>query len=291
MRQLRNSRYIENVRMLRWQWRVIQRRYRKRRIHSDTPRDRLPVVFGNAITKSGSHLLAQYLQGVSAVTALVFTSEQPVRKIAPEGRERKDMRVSKDLTRLKPGDIAWGYIPSRSPFTEILTGPGWITYFIFRDPRDRIMSHIFYATEIHPGHAMRDFYSTLGSMDEKVEATIRGVPGMLPSIREAYASYRGWLERPEILKVKFEDLIEQRSRTIEQMLQPLDYAGILEHIPDRNHLLHDLEQAMSPTHSSTFRAGRVGTWEEYFSPSNKALFKKISGDLLFELGYETDNDW
>ena len=42
---------------------------------------------------------------------------------------------------------------------------------------------------------------------------------------------------------------------------------------------------------SFFRKGIVGDWRSQFGPEEKRVFKELAGDLLIELGYESDHDW
>ena len=91
---------------------------------------------------------------------------------------------------------------------------------------------------------------------------------MLPGIVEAYESYRAWLGEPAVIKVRFEDLIDHRNETLLNMIKPLQNAGVLVD-EGEDWLLNALNHSMSPTYSSTFRSGRSGSWQEYFSEANK----------------------
>lgn len=287
---LRKSSMIEPLRSLRWQMKASQRRRTRDRLYRDVNPDDLPVVFGNAMAKSGSHLLAQFLEGIASVSPFVFTAEHPVRTITREGRVRSDRRVVHDLKRLLPGDVGWGYIPARDPFVEILTRSDWISYFIYRDPRDKIISHIYFAMEIHPQHAMRDYYRSLPNMEERISATIKGVPGLIGSIEESYASHRAWFSEAGIVKVRFEDLIRERAETLEMMLAPV-FNLFLEAYIGKGALVEHLNEKMSPQLSRTFRAGKTGGWRDHFTPRNIAEFKDFAGELLIEMGYATGDTW
>jgi hypothetical protein len=242
------------------------------------------------MAKSGSHLLEQFLEGLPEVSPLAFTCAQPIRTIAPEGRRRRDEMVVSDLASLIAGDIAWGYLPAREPFYSLITQPRWASFFIYRDPRDRLVSHILYATDLHPGHAMKAFYLELPDMEARIEATIKGVPGLLPSVSEAYGSYKGWFASDQILGLRYEDLIEKRKVTLNRMIDHLERAGV-GFQGDREALHAMLDRAMSPARSLTYRAGVAGAWREHFTKANIAHFKEATGDLLQVLGYEKSTDW
>lgn len=248
------------------------------------------MVFANGMAKSGSHILEQYLEGLELVTPLVLTDIHPVRTYDDQGSIREADEVMFDLTRLLPGDMAWGYLPAKDPYFGWLAGQSITAYFVYRDPRDRIISHIFYASDIHEGHAMRDYYRSIDSMEVKIDATIRGVPGLVENIRSAYESYLGWFEIDGVMKVRFEDLVDDRRATVNRLLDHLlrDDVPLCE---DRDSALTALLEAMAPKHSPTFRSGKSGGWRAHFTERNKETFKETAGDLLQVLGYEDSDDW
>jgi hypothetical protein len=242
------------------------------------------------MAKSGSHILEQYLEGLERITPLVFTDVHPVRTYDDSGRVRNSSEVLRELTRLQPGDMAWGYLPARDPYLSWLSDPSLVSYFVYRDPRDRIVSHIFYASDIHEGHAMREYYRGIDSMEKKIDDTIRGVPGLIEDIRAGYQSYLGWFEVENVMKVRFEDLVNAKRRTVTELLSFLIEHGI-KPTADRSAAVDLLLEAMAPKHSPTFRSGRSGGWRQHFTEKNKETFKAVAGDLLIRLGYEDSNDW
>jgi hypothetical protein len=157
-----------------------------------------------------------------------------------------------------------------------------------------IVSHVFYASQMHKGHGMYRYYTeTLQTMEERIQAAIRGVdePGSeLSPIRTKYEGYLGWLEQPEVLCLRFEDLILDRQAALGKLLDYLVQRGFTPTLP-RPQELAILQQAIAPQKSGTFRKGQPGNWREHFSQANKAFFKENAGDLLVRLGYEQSNDW
>lgn len=252
-----------------------------------------PIVLGNAMPKSGSHLIIQVLQGLTRVGAFVNPGFPPLNR-AEDNSKLPDQAVLEAIRRMRPGDIGYGYISAAEPFVSTLTQPGRATIFVYRDPRDMIISHIFYATEMHKGHWMHRYYTeTLTTMEERINAAILGVdePGSeLTPIRRRYEGYLGWLQRPEVLCLRFEDLILNRREALARLLDYLEERG---HRPrlSRDRSIAALEAAIAPKKSGTFRKGKPGNWREYFTQANKALFKENAGDILLRMGYESSNDW
>ena len=252
-----------------------------------------PVVLGNAMPKSGSHLINQVVQGLTRLGPFVNPGFPPVNRDEVNDKLPDD-EILANLEQMRPGDIGYGYVKARQPFVSVLTRLGRATIFVYRDPRDMIVSHVFYATQTHAGHGMHRYYNeTLKSMEQRLNAAIEGVeePGsQLSPVRAKYEGYMGWLEQPAVLCLRFEDLILDRQNTLDRLLSYLEQRGFTPVMP-RLEEIKILQQAIAPKKSGTFRKGQPGNWREHFSEANKVFFKEQTGDLLFRLGYETSADW
>lgn len=255
--------------------------------------DRMPAVLGNAMPKSGSHLIIQVLQGLTNLGPFVNPGFPPVNR-SEDNSKLPDSSILDNIRRMRPGDIGYGYIGAQPQYITALTKPGRATIFVFRDPRDMIVSQIFYATQMHSGHWMHRYYTEeLPSMEARINAAIEGVdePGSeLTPVRSRYEGYLGWLEQPQVLCLRFEDLILDRDTALGRLLDYLEGHNFVAKVP-RSHAVENLKQAILPKRSGTFRKGQPGNWREHFSETNISLFKQQTGDLLVRLGYEEDNAW
>jgi hypothetical protein len=253
----------------------------------------VPAVLGNAMPKSGSHLIIQVLQGLTRLGPFVKPGFPPVNR-SEDNAKLPTAAILNNIQRMRPGDIAYGYISASEPFLSALAAPGRATVFVYRDPRDMIVSHVFYATQMHEGHWMHRYYTqSLQSMEERINAAIQGVDeegSELTPVRQRYETYLGWLEIPQVLSMRFEDLILERENALGQLLDYLRERGFTPKIP-RSKAVAALEEAIAPRKSGTFRKGQPGNWREHFTEANKVLFKERAGDLLVRLGYEQSNEW
>lgn len=125
--------YYQTKRLLkqaRWQARrvAVSRRYGKQVLGS------MPAVFGNAIPKSGSHLIDQVLRGLEEIGPFVDPGFPPVNR-DEANRNLPEEAVVAHLAQLQPGDLAYGYLHCKPPFIDLLASPGIVTVFIYRDPR------------------------------------------------------------------------------------------------------------------------------------------------------------
>ena len=254
---------------------------------------RMPAVLGNAMPKAGSHLIIQVLLGLPEFAPFVNPGFPPVNRYEDNSR-LPEPKMLANITRMQPGDISYGYVHARPPFLGALTAPGRATIFVYRDPRDLIISHVFYATDIHKTHELREYYrEKLDNMPSRIDATIRGIQdpsAPLADIRWQYENFLPWLEQPDVLCLRFEELILARTAAFNRLLDYLAQRGYTPQI-ERAQALAALERAIDPKKSGTFRKAQPGNWQQHFTEANKAALKEIAGDILIRLGYEKDNDW
>jgi hypothetical protein len=276
------------VKMLRWR----ARRARAARTWGAAELAHMPIVIGNAMPKSGSHLLIQVLQGLTKIGPFVDPGLPPLTRSAGN-RNLSDESVLANLHNLQAGDIAYAYLHAREPYLSELSRPNVAAFFIYRDPRDVIVSQIFYALEMHKGHGMHRYYTELKTMEERINAAINGVQtatAQLSPIRAKYEHYLGWLSQINALSLRFEDLILERQPALNRVLDHLAARGFSAQ-PPRPQALAALEMAIAPRASGTFRKGQPGEWKQHFTEANKQTFKAAGGDLLQTLGYEKDAKW
>jgi len=253
----------------------------------------VPPIFGNAKPKSGSHLLLQVLNGFTQIMPYRYVDADPIRAITRDGRRRNVDEILTDLNHIPTGAIGWGYLDATPENASFLTEAGRVNYFIYRDPRDMLVSQVFFATDMHEGHGMHEYYNSLSDFGERLKVAITGIDqdGLkMVSVRQRYEGVFQWLEQENVMCIRFEDLINNRDATLHAMLDEVEKTGYQIPIP-RNKALPILIEAIQPKKSHTFRSGKTGGWTNHFTDEHKKLFKDISGDLLVKLGYEENNNW
>jgi len=252
-----------------------------------------PPIFGNSKPKSGSHLLLQILNGFTKIMPYKYVEADPVRTIEKEGKRKTEQEVLRELKRIPRGVIGWGYVEASPENVAFLCQPHHVNYFIYRDPRDMLISQVFFATEMNEEHGMHAFYKSLPGFGERLKVAITGIDqdGLyMVSVKQRYATVFEWLEQPHVMCIRFEDLINKRDATLDAMLDEVESLGYRIRMP-REKALSILVKAIQPRKSHTFRAGKAGGWRDHFTEEHKNLFKDVAGDLLVKLGYEKNNDW
>jgi hypothetical protein len=183
--------------------------------------DEAPPIFGNSKPKSGSHLLLQILNGFTRIMPYKYVAADPVRTIEKQGRRRTNEEVLRDLQHIPRGVIGWGYVEPSPENVVFLCQPHRVNYFIYRDPRDMLVSQVFFATDMHEGHGMHAFYKSLPDVGERLKVAITGIDrdGLyMVNVRQRYAAVFEWLEQPHVMSIRFEDLIDHRDATLDAML-------------------------------------------------------------------------
>ena len=252
-----------------------------------------PPIFGNAKPKSGSHLLLQILNGFTQIMPYKYVDADPIRTITKGGRRRTADELLSDLRRVPQGVIGWGYVDATPENASFLTGAGRVNYFIYRDPRDMLVSQVFFATDMHEEHGMHDYYNSLPDFGERLKVAITGIDqdGLkMVSVKGRYEGVFQWIAQKNVMCIRFEDLINNRDATLNLMLDEVEKTGYKIPTP-RGQALSVLVDAIQPKKSHTFRSGKTGGWKKHFTDEHRSLFKDVAGDLLVRLGYEENNDW
>ncbi len=252
-----------------------------------------PILLSISFPKSGTHLLDQILLGFSKVAPFStrlhsFYAEYD----GDTGRKRTEVETKAWLDSLRPLDVTSAHLFARPEVVERVVTPAFIPYFIFRDPRDVVVSHVFYVTDMEPNHVHHSYYQSLPDFDARLRVSILGRPDAgveFPDVAARFAPYLGWIDQPCVLKVHFEELVNDRAAALDRILD-----HFLARVPlaaPRATILSALEFSINPARSPTFRSGKTGEWKKHFTGEHKKLFKDVAGDLLVKLGYEKDNDW
>lgn len=249
-------------------------------------------LFANSFPKSGTHLLVQVLEAFPQVTNYdSFIATLPSVTLRP----RSDQALLRRIGRIAPGELVSGHLWYKPAFLERLLENECIVYFIYRDLRDVVVSTAHYLAHMNRWNRAHGYFNRLHDPAERILVAINGIPSnevpfFFPDIASRFARYAGWLERPEICCIRFEDLVgDRREMTLQRMVrffvqhsgQTVDQAALLEKIVGN----------IDPRKSRTYRSGRAGRWREEFSVEHVDAMKEVAGDLLIQLGYEQDLEW
>ena len=257
------------------------------------PHNGWPTLLGISFPKSGTHLLDQILLGFSSVAPFSKRVHSFYAEYEGEsGAKRNPEQALTWLDSLRPLDVASAHLFARPDAIKRVCSSAFVSYFIFRDPRDVVVSHVFYVTDMEARHVHHEYYQSLPDFNARLAVSILGRPDAnieFSNIADRFAPYLGWLDHPEVLSIHFEDLILDRDAALTRIMNHLLSRASLP--TSRRLILDTLETSINPKKSPTFRSGRTGEWRKYFTDEHRKIFKNVAGDLLIKLGYEKDNGW
>ncbi len=271
-----------------------EKTYQRLRFSSvPAPQGGWPILLGISFPKSGTHLLDQILLGFSKVAPFSRRLHSFYAEYEGEsGRKRPPAQALAWLDSLRSGDVASAHLFAREEAVRRVNSSAFIPYFLFRDPRDVVVSHVFYVTDMEARHVHHAYYQSLPDFNARLSVSILGRPDVeieFPNIADRFAPYLGWLDQPAVMKIHFEGLIDDRAGTLNRIS---DHFLARAPLPSpRQLILESLESSINPSRSPTFRSGKTGEWKKHFTEEHKKVFKEAAGDLLVRLGYEKDNNW
>jgi Sulfotransferase domain len=252
-----------------------------------------PPVLANSFPKSGTHLLAQIVEGLPdrANFGAFLGSEISSFRF----HERTAENTCRFINGFVPGEIVRGHLFFDPRFAVELAKRNTVHYFIYRDPRDVVVSEAHYLREMNRWHRLAPHFRRLPSIEEAVMLSINGFdpprPGIdYPNIAARFARYRGWLDCDDCLAFRFEDLRSGRQAALMRELAEF-YARRCGGKLDVDRCVESMAASIAPEKSHTFRSGKKSGWQREFTAEHCRRFNELAGNLLIELGYEPDHDW
>ncbi|MGX6648987.1 sulfotransferase domain-containing protein [Maricaulaceae bacterium MS644] len=255
-------------------------------------------VFFNSLPKSGKNLIYTFFSALgfervsmdesfnASVHDLVYADHDGVivfsldRAIAPSPADFSPAKEAvAAIGALRARQIAQKHLPFLAPVADALRDAERRSIFVWRDPRDVLVSMLNYArSQSKPEHLAK----RLAELDDE-DALISLLEGHgdLIAFADYVDGFLGWIGQPGVLTVCFEDLVgpegggtaERQRRTFEEIC---DHLGV-EADPER---VAYAARAAFNRRAGTFYKGRTGAWRDHFSPKVAEAFNAHAGQLL-----------
>lgn len=241
-----------------------------------------PPVLANSFPKSGTHLLDQIMEALpgrrnfgeflSSMTSSFSFRPRPVGSILSAIRGSA------------PGEIVRAHLYADSTIASALRENGFVHYFIYRDPRDVVLSESHYLRSLNRWHRLHPYFRDAPTLDDAITLSIQGLPELAPKIdypnvKARFDRYARWITSNDVCAVRFEDLIsEQRAETLFRMAEYY----VARSTADLNveEIVEAMQASIDPHRSHTYRKAESGGWRKKFSEEHHRLFEEFAGDLL-----------
>jgi hypothetical protein len=267
-------------------------RFPYRCILSDDAYHAQPPILANSFPKSGTHLLIQILQAIPDIrdwgSFLASTPSFTFREI-PEDK------MCQKIRKIVPNELVSAHLYYSKSVEKALADKNVVHYFLYRDPRDIVVSETYYLTYMNKWHKLHKYFKKLPDMNARILFSIQGTtdpafPYDYPDICQRFRNYQPWLASSDVHALKFEVLTQnEKFQSITWIISY--YAQRNKAIDDESQLIQAAIDNIDPQNSHTYRKGKSGGWKDVFTKEHKDVFKKHAGELLIELGYEDDFDW
>lgn len=238
-----------------------------------------------SIPKCGTNLLSGVLQDMTGL-AWGLPDEKDIELEVEKACQNKKMLFSHRVT---------------PPSIEFLLSKNYKFIFLYRDPRDQLISFIFWMKKMAPNHLISKFSDVNDQIHAMLTEKIKITQSFTMSTDEDELSHEYWfnvfydqvadIPPQSIYRVRFEDIIGSRGGGSDeiQLSTILSIAKFLDIPLSEEKAKNIIDKRWG--YSGTFRNGQIGDWKNYFNSEHIQLYKQNYGNLLINLNYERDLDW
>lgn len=243
-----------------------------------------PRVLLNSVPKAGTHLVE------NALEQLPFLRNAGKRTL--DAWDHATPRVIDAILSIRKGEFVNAHLPAHPEVLDGVRRAGVRTIMVVRDPRDIVVSRYRYVVSIDRTHKEGAYLRSLKDNDERLMASIAGVPDIISPIDEILTKFEPWLSSELTYVCKFEDLIGAKGGgDVDTQVKALEGIASFLGIELEHDQIRRIASKVFSTKSSTFNKGKIGGWRDHFSPEHILLFKELAGEHLIRYGYESGRDW
>ena len=208
-----------------------------------------------------------------------------------EGVSAQLAEHQRELEKLSNNEFLSGHIYYSASWASLLKDLNMKQIFLYRDLRDVVVSYNYYIEKVNaPLHQY--FKNKQLSKKERMLSIIRGISELgHQDIHDWFSEFKGWLSAPNVLSIKFEDLLRSEGSLDESVQKIVQFVTEEDKESIDHTVIKRAKENISTQDSATFRKGTIGNWKEEFDEEITLAFKENAGQLLIELGYETDLLW
>jgi len=241
-----------------------------------------PPIFVNSLPKSGTHLLLQItraMPGTRYFGRFIATSPSLTQ------RERNPSALSRRVTKVMPSETLGAHLYYFPEVAKAFERINALHLFIYRDPRDVVISEARYLSEMNRWHRMHKYFRDLADDRARLGLALDGLDARYPEANARLLPYAGWIGKPGVVAIRYEDLIGPRqadeiARVVAAWQAHGGTTGGAEELVSR------LRGAIDPAKSHTFREGGAGNWRNSMTEAQAETFSQRLAPSIAAYGYE-----
>lgn len=248
----------------------------------------MPILI-NSVPKSGTHLVEQLFNNFEPVKNYnFFIAQQPTQPF----RIRSQKKINNMIKKIKMGELLRGHIYYSAETLNKLKKQNCLILFIYRDPRDIVISEANYLTKMNTLHRAHKFFKLKDNQKDQIKLAISGIQSNkidYSNVFNRLNPYSGWLlsSSKNIFPIKYEDLRNNIDKVLNDLYKFLDLNDyFFDCSIEKDTFIKQCKSGINPKKSHTFNKGKTGSWKEIFDEELSQLFKENSKDLLEKFNYK-----
>lgn len=174
---------------------------------------------------------------------------------------------------------------------------GYKVIFLLRDPRDQLISVLYYIHDCRWEYENLRMDYPFGKLnfDEKIEEMITGEKFGIRVPHDFFIRRIPWMDMEglSVYTVRFEKLVGEKGggSLMDQIDELMTLANFLTIELSIDNAQQIAEQLFGWQGLGTFRSGKIGSWKTHYNEQHITSFKRHFGNLLINLGYESNFEW
>ena len=241
----------------------------------------------NSIPKSGTHLADQFIVGLNEINDFdYFISQQPTYPHIL----RKEEKILKMCKKIKNGELVRAHMHYSKMIEEFLMKNNILMIFVFRDPRDVVISEANYLYDMNTLHSAHKFFKNIPSEEERIKLSIKGIDSNRIDFKNCYGRFEpflGWknLALSNVLPVSFEEMRNNEKDVQSKIYYFLKKNNFFENQISYDKFIELTQKNIKSSNSHTFRTGKVNNWKRKFNDELSDLYNQYEKGITEKMGY------
>lgn len=181
------------------------------------------------------------------------------------------------------------HLPYHPEYPKILREVGAKAIFLYRDPRDCIVSWAHYIDDVKGHEGFINFRIGENRRLEHLPTISERIDAILDVANYEYMRYARWLDAPDdvVYKITYEDMLLDRKKTFADLIGWMgnDLVRVLGREFDCS-TPEAMMRRIDPDNCNTYRKGITGDWKNHFSKVQHAKFWMVMENVMRKMRYD-----